>query len=486
VPRPARSAGPSLVAILCIVFALELILRRCLVPLVHVAWLIPAGPLRNTLDFAATASYYAATVLGCGIAVLALARLVVFPSVVPRGAKAAVGALAAAFMPLLLVSAWDPLPGAFQIYLQTSFSFLILLSMLAGFLTHRAPRTKIGLLILAIPILLYSTWSVGFRWYSDTPPGWARFALWSGEAASVAAAALMLPCYMPRTLTRKVTVIATATIAEIFALVAWKSDIAPSVSAAFGLQFPLATGARFLFVVALWSWLLVVAALLAQPGPLRLRGYGLLLVGLSGYQHEAPYQLAGTMVGFLCIVESMAREDRGTSPTTLEMWRALVKRVAAAVGARAVEVNGAEGYETARVNVTRDPDEIELTVGRSGGTVSHAELVVGYAPSEEAPPVALTRRGSPKLGRTKGEEVATGDLAFDEAFRIYDSRQITSRDRVLDDDLRPRLMSHLDGWLAVWPGTGVRYRTRDVTLLDEGTPKLTGLIDLLVELKNRS
>ena len=73
---------------------------------------------------------------------------------------------------------------------------------------------------------------------------------------------------------------------------------------------------------------------------------------------------------------------------------------------------GDEGYETARVRVRRTLSEtthaeVEVSIGRSAGELAHAEVVIGHAPSEEAPPVALTRRGSPKLGRTRGDEVAT-------------------------------------------------------------------------------
>jgi hypothetical protein len=485
VPRPRR-AQPSLVALLLTLVALELLVRRILGPLLHIDLLAPAGRARDFADVAGFFFYQAATVLGILLATLGLGRLLIFPSYIPRGAKVGVAVLTVAYVPLLILGTWRPLPGPLEAYLQASFTVLVLLLVLAGLLAPgRHGRARLGLVVVAVPLVLRLAATLGLRLTQSTA-GTPALLFWIGEVCAVAAGGLMLPCFAPPRLrlgAAPVIALVAAVAAGVVAIENW--EMAARVAAyGFGLQLPASKVGVALYALALGVWLLTTLSLIGRPGTLRLRGIGLGLVGLSGFQLEQPFQLAATLVGVLCLVESITRQ----SPrTTGEGWRALIRQIAAAIGAREVEVAGDEGYETARVRVRRTAGELEAEVevafGRSGGELSHAEVVIGHAPSEEAPPVALTRRGTPKLGRTRGEEVATGDLDFDEAFRIYDARHLTDRDRVLDDDLRPRLIEALDGWLAVWPGAGVRYRTRNAGVVDGN---LNGLIDLLLDLKNRS
>ncbi|MSP63930.1 MAG: hypothetical protein EXR72_27025 [Myxococcales bacterium] len=482
-PRPGRKRSlrePSLLAVLCIAVLLELLTRRLLGRLLHIDLLAPPGWLRDSADFVGLFFFHVASLLGAALAVLGLAHLLIFPSVIPRGAKAAVGALAIAFMPLLGVAVWRPLPSVFALYLEASFTALILLIMLGGWLSPGKPRVKLGLFVLALPLALHFAWSLmGHQGASSSER--ARFVFWLGEVATVAAGLAAPPCFLPHRPRLRVALLGAFAAMAAAGVLAWRSwDIASRLVAyGFGLELPMGALGMALYVVALGAWTLTVLALLLEPGAARLRGYGVLLIGLSGFRHDLPFQIAALMVGFLAVVESLGRE---APQATVAMFRALAQRMAVALGAAHIEVGGAEGYETARMRVTQGEESLEVALGRQAGAIAHAEVVIGHAPSEEAPPMSLGRRGTPRLGRTRGDEVATGDLAFDEAFRIFDSRHLTERDRVLDDDLRPRLIAELDGWLAVWPGEGVRYRTRNVGLLDG---KLVGLIDLLTELKNR-
>jgi hypothetical protein len=486
----SRARSPSLVAVLCVVLAGDLGVRRLFWPLVRSDLLMPAGALRSGIDFAALFLFNAAMVLGVVIALLGLGRLLVLPSVIPRGAKAAVGMLAIAFMPLLLLATWRPLPPVLAIYLHASFTCLFTLVMLGGVLARGDARVRLGLFMVALPAALYLPWAIASLHAGRghdivaSPTVHALAAL--GEGAAVVAAAASPILFLPRRPRLFVPSLATAAVVSLAAWICWRDwELARRLAAGgFGLDLPLSPLLRAGYLAALAAWTFTSVALVTMSGREALRGYGLILVGLGGFRLDAPADYAAAMVGMLTLVESVARA--AAPSTTGEAWRALVKRVAAALGAPAVEIAGAEGYETARVRVTRDDETLEVALGREDGVVSHAEVVVGQAPAEEAPPVSLTRRGTPRLGRTRGDEVATGDLAFDEIFRIHDARQLSDRDRVLDDDLRPRLIHHLDGWLAVWPGAGVRYRTRNPRLLENGVEeRLPGLIDLLVDVKNR-
>ncbi len=473
---------PSLVAAMCIALAADLVIRRVLAPVAHIDWGARPGRLLDTLDFGAELTWYAATIFVCLVAVLGLVRTVALPSEIPRGARAALGTMAVAFMPLLLLSAWRELPSLFPVYLQVCSACVAVLVMFAGLFVGRGARPKLGLVALTAPTVAYALWVFGSH-LPDGPSGWARVTLWIGEAGYVTAAVVALLCFFPQTVRPRVPIAVALVSGAVAAALVAQPQLAGRLVDGFSLSLPATVAGKVAMAVAAVGYLLTVAALLDRPGTSRLRGFGLAAVALAGFQHEQSLQIGAAVVGYLCIVESLTRDVRALP--TAEVWRALVRRVAAAVGAREVEVVGADGYETARVRLVREADAVEVALGRRGGEVFHAEVIVGLAPSEEAPPVALARRGAPRLGRIRGEEVATGDLAFDEAFRTFDARKLTARDRVLDDDLRPRLLASVDGWLAVWPGAGVRYRTRNIEVVHTGD-QLTGLIDLLVELKNRT
>jgi hypothetical protein len=476
-----RRRGPSLVALLAAAVAFELGLHRLLQPILHAELLTPAGRLRDLADAASTLSHYFAATLGAFVAAIAIGGWVAGLFPVPRGARTAVGAVSVAFIPLVLLGVLRPLGDLLSVYLQASATCLVALIMLAGFVTGRSARAKLGLFVVALPVGIHLFWHLVARVGTPAMLEHARFALWLCEVATVAAAAAVLPSFWPRGTSPWLPATAGALVAVAGAALClgdWST--AARLAAAFGLELPMAVAGRILYCVAAGLFAATVAALVSRPGPARLRGYGLALVGLAGIQLEQPEHLTALVVGYLCMVRSLL-------PLATESaagWRARVQKVAALLGATQVDLAGPEGFETARVRLARGDLPLEVALGRESGELAFAEVVVGTAPSLEAPPVALSRRGTPRLGRTRGDEVATGDVAFDEAFRIWDARQLTDRDRVLDDDLRPRLLEALHGWLAIWPGRGVRYRTREVGPLADGD-RLEPLIAVLSEVRSR-
>src|SRR5204862_380701 len=122
-----------------------------------------------------------------------------------------------------------------------------------------------------------------------------------------------------------------------------------------------------------------------------------LIVGLSGFQLELPYQLAATLVGLMCVIDSYLREaESWLSPAR---FRQLLQRLAVTVGASEVVAVGPRGYEEARIRGARDGDPVEIGVQRRAGALAIAEVVVGSTPPDEPPPLSLWRRGTPRLGR---------------------------------------------------------------------------------------
>jgi hypothetical protein len=253
----------------------------------------------------------------------------------------------------------------------------------------------------------------------------------------------------------------------------------------FGLELPSAQLGIYLYIVALVAWVATVVALLLRPGTSRLRGWGLLIIGLSGYQLELPYQLASTVVGLLCVLDSYFREVEGwLSPS---QFVDLLRRVAAWAGATEVTTVGTAGYEEARMRTSRDGETIEIGLHRQAGVLAGVDVLIGQAPSGEPPPLSLVRRGTPRLGRRSGVEAPTGDARFDALFTVHDARQLNARDPVLGDDvLRSQLSTDVDGWLGIWPG-GLRFRTTSPALLgDTASARFQSLLQTLLDTRQRS
>lgn len=72
----------------------------------------------------------------------------------------------------------------------------------------------------------------------------------------------------------------------------------------FDLQLPQLAWLQAVFMVSLSVFSLTVGSLLLRTGLLRLRGVGLLLVGLAGAQPRAIHQATFYLVGLLCLADS--------------------------------------------------------------------------------------------------------------------------------------------------------------------------------------
>lgn len=490
----ARLTRLPLVAILAAGMILEIVLNRVGARLLHHDLLAPPGWMRDSVDWGGLYVYYFASVLAVFLATMGLIRFLAFPSLVPRGARGAMSALAVAFVPLAVMGVYTVLPPALGFYLRAAFTALALLVSLAGWLTVSPLRAKAGLSLLVLPVifqlLAYLAWARAGQ-ASDL----ARTLHWNGEATLLVGVVIALYCLSPRH--TRWTAPALLGLGAAAGLV-WAAHVDWGLANrvvlyASGLELPGGVLGQAVYGISFGAWTALVVALLLRPGAPRLRGWGVLLLGLSGYQfgqHVQPVQLAATLVGLLCILASLDELAlRGGADT--EAWRSLVQRIASALGAGTAMLAGDGGDEEARMRVTRGGVPVELTLGRRGGRPAILEVACGVAHAHEAAPLSLTRRGSERLGKADGALVETGDVVFDEAFRIRDSRRVEGSDPLLSDALRPELMSSIEGWLGIWPGGGARYRARDVRLLAElsgDTPaavdRLVALVDLLLRLRS--
>jgi hypothetical protein len=112
-----------------------------------------------------------------------------------------------------------------------------------------------------------------------------------------------------------------------------------------------------------------------------------------------------------------------------------------------------------------------VVLTRRQGVVVDVAITVGQPPPRD-PPFSLERKTARGLGPTgDGARVETEDPAFDAAFDIRDKRGAGAP--LLDDAGRKQLLAEVEGWLAVWPQRGLRYRALELPEGDEGLARLT-------------
>jgi len=224
-----------------------------------------------------------------------------------------------------------------------------------------------------------------------------------------------------------------------------------------------------------------VTTLLSSTGAERLRGYGLLIYAIAGFDQEAPFQMTLAALGLLSIAESVVRG--GGTPLTREAFENLLRRGAAAVGAPKLIMSGATGYESVRLH-SQPPATglpVSMSVSRSAGHISGVDVVVGEALPRD-PPFTVERREAGRLGpRADGPAIETGDAEFDQTFATRDRRGVNAA--LLDDPTRARLAALCTGYVGVWPQRGVHYRARTLAGGDDALPLL---IELLRDLAARA
>jgi hypothetical protein len=73
----------------------------------------------------------------------------------------------------------------------------------------------------------------------------------------------------------------------------------------FDLRLPPSSEAYLLYLLSLCAWVFTVLALFVSPRSAKVRGLGLLLIGLGGCQAKSLHQMLFYLSGLLCLVESL-------------------------------------------------------------------------------------------------------------------------------------------------------------------------------------
>lgn len=483
VPPNRRRLDFSLAGLLAVLWLIDLGVGRWLARVLRQDLLAPRGPWRSAVDLAARFTYFFAAALAVLLAAVGLVRLLFFRRLVPRPARALISMLAIAFVPLALVGLCVRLPTSLHIYLQASFSALALLIGLAGLLAAEPLRARLGLLLFALPIAFRfaATLSMLTPGHGDLAMIWLRL----GQGAAALAPVVGIACLVPVGVRWRWPLVLGAVVAggaSLLTVFDW--ELAARLAAyGFAIELPLTAGGTSAYALAMGAWAALIVALLLVGGKARLRGFGVALLGLAGFLLEQPGQMGAALTGLICLLFSFADAPAGAD----EDWRPLLREIGQTLGASEVICTNGLLDEEARLHFRRNDQPFTLVLTRRRGLLRAIELVCGLAPEDSPAPLSLTRRGTPRLGASHGARVATGDLAFDQAYLVDDARRLDGVDPLLADDLRPRLLTLLDGWLGVWPGEGTRYRSRNPVSFrgPDGLERILAMADLLTELKRR-
>jgi len=464
-----RPPHGNLTAALVVVAALEMVVNRLLGHLfatptcqsISSCLALRAGPFLLYLT-----GVLALIVLGGGI-VGHLLRGELFP----RGTRITIGALSMVFLILLAASLLaGQAPALYETHLQTSFGVVTAMVALA-FLTSRSagPRGRVGLTLFVLPPLLHVASFVALRagWWRSWWPSHDALSL-AGEIvlllAAVSSPALLLP--LPQVWSRLAPALALAAGVATFFFVA--SVGRPDLIQAIGLysvhlELPRASSLLGVaYTAALLGYTVTLVSLLLTPGPARLSGLGLALLGLGGYQTASPVELALTLGGILTLATGLSRNAPAARPPAAlspDGWRSLMESIAArvssapiGVGSGLVDISDGDspGSDTATVRATRGGRPVELVVRRNQGVVEALAILVGVRP-DGAPDATIeaheTWLSRPPAERPSAPRHKTGDMAFDRKWGVYGKATLA------DSALRRRWLRHMNGTVRLWSGS---------------------------------
>lgn len=484
---PTRPGRVPLAALLAGILFTELWCNRIGARLLR---LDPAHGLHRTaqgFDTAALFLFELASVLGATLFAGALVVLVRSPHQRRplRVTAATVGAVAVA---LASLGVFVHLSARLQAHLYLSAIFLTAVLAL-GALTVRAPvRVRLGIVLFAVPIGLMLGANLAQRFSAPgvLDPTASRLAEAAG--AALVMAGLASPWLLVTGSGGGAIAVALGSLVTGTGLALGKLE--PGLAArlaglGLGVSIPIAPLWLPIYVLGAGALAFSIGALLVRPGPERLRATGLLLIGSVGLQLELPYQIAGSLIGLICLLESVARPS--ARAITREALDARLRAWAARIGATQVLVTGDPGAERARLTFTAAGDVPgTLLVERAGGAIDRYEISVGEVPPRR-PPLTIAARSSPRrYGRpAAGPAVVTDDAAFDRRYLVRDARGVGTV--LFEADVRAALAARLgDGWIGVWPQRGAQFAGGALPDGAEAGEGLAVLVDLLLQLRARA
>ena len=503
------------------VAAIELAVYRLAVPGLKPANPADSPPLWHTgLSYAGLFLSYFGSVLAVGII---LRQLILFARGHHPYWKPVAYALVvsgAAFTTYAIKSLIGAPGESDTLLLELCFSVSLVLLVAAQLKPGGDAAVKVGLLLLAAPLLVHFYRDAGVRWVlgdealvSGLPERLAA----SGQWSMVLAALLSPYCFAPRPFMdsagRLAPLVIGAFVGVTGAFVMRHSAEVGVKIASEGLGVDLGSGppasqiALYLIALGSITWTLV-ACFIAPSAARRRVGVGLGLIVAAGYAFDWPLQYLLGLVGFMTISEALrevvAQEHAAHAWATArtrrpsiaaDAWQAYVVALVEALRARGLRAQTVSVEEPAllgppepearpgqpasgaaapvveeasrtHVLITDGPAApVRLMVERIGGAVNVIEIVCGRDVRQSGEPPAWTLEARPDRRLARGTHPppprsrAPHARTGDAAF----DRRFHLRDagghtaRLLDEGMRARASALLDGWLAHWPGRSLVY-----------------------------
>lgn len=452
-------------------------------------------------------------VLAVGVLAVAMARLLARGELFPRGVRFTIGLLSAVFLALVGYSLiYGRVPDRYETPLQTSFVFVVILlaASLVGSPSASAAahtgllRAKLGFALFALPHLIHLAVVVTARagWIRATSPRSSELVvltegLWL--LAGIASPALLLVGQTSRV--RMATALGFAAGASAFFYVALigRYDLVQTL-ALYGLRIELPHAMTVLglgYALALFGAVATTTALLLKPGPARLTGLGLCLLGLGGFQTLAPVELSLVMCGLLAMATGIVRgigDGPGLADLSPTHWRAVLGALTMAIAdlqgpemeGSTIQVLAGEdaGSDDSRIRATRRGHKVSLRFVRRRGRVSSFRSEIG-SPGDDTPDATiepherwLARRPEDRLNL---ERAKTGDLSFDRRLGVYGDLALG------DQQLRRKVLRHADGSFMFWRGRAARFvvvrdgqsQRKPATIPESGAPPADAIVELL-------
>ncbi len=470
--------------VLVVIGLLEVAINRIAVPMLRPDSGLPPS-WHTVLDYSGLFLFYFTGVLAA--LVIAQRCVQVFTSrsgpreLISHGIAVATTLLAS--VPLVIAA-----PGELSLVLEVTFAVAVIALIATAVGKNRDLGIQIGLPLIAIPLLIHTANVVGARfiWPDSTFDGPGLAIARAGVVALCIAALLSPYCFAPRPFARAVTrpgpVIAAMAIASVGAILArfFYPSVAKAASLAIGVEMSQGSAdprlALYLLAVATLAWTLASSAF--SPSEARRRvGTGLALLLVGGYGFRWPHHYLLPLLGLMLISDAVRRvreEELADMPLASETppildttWQTYIASVTQALRDRLGEVHslttrGDGGLMSSVIVGEANGTTVRARIERIDGCVLALDVVVGREIDElRGSTLTLwsipTRQlGANPPGPPAAPMFKTGDSAFDERFKTRGSALALTR--LLDTELRSRVLTTLDGWLAYWEHESLRYR----------------------------
>lgn len=313
---PRRLSAPNLTALLALSALGELIFYRVL----NTAFL-PARPATVAQQWLVGFGSFIANlsgVLALLLTVVGLVRAIGSNQVFPRSMRITVSTIGIFFSALATMGVlWLLVTPRYHIHLRISHGFLVFFLMLGVWHGARSLRAKVGVTLFALPMVLEAVAIFFHRmaWTRIEPGHIVRFAHAITWTAMCAAPVLLAPRLRGLKHFAIMLVTGVSLGAGLGVATALSFDVVQAV-AFYGLRIDLtglSSSAEVLFtgalVVGLSSLGAAAAACLAIPGPARLVGLGLVLIGVSGQDLSSVRPALFTLCALLALVMGTLRTN---------------------------------------------------------------------------------------------------------------------------------------------------------------------------------